>query len=67
MSMAAVIGVLALRQYKKQTAVAVTPLTLLIGVLLLAATLVVPVVGPILLLGLFLVTMGAIADLLLRP
>jgi hypothetical protein len=67
MSMSAVIGVLALRQYKKKTIVAVTPLSLLLGVSLLAIALVIPVVGPILFLGLFLVTMGAIADLLLRP
>lgn len=67
MSMAAVVGVMTLRQYKKQPVATVTPLALLVGVALLTMALVVPVVGPILLLGLFLVTMGAIADLLLRP
>ena len=67
MSMAAVIGVLALRQYKKKAVVAVNPLALLLGVSLLALALVVPFVGPLLIMGLFLITMGAIADLLLRP
>lgn len=67
MSMAAVLGVFALRQYKKQAVPAVNPLSLLLGVALMALILVVPVVGPMILLGLFLVTMGAIADILLRP
>jgi hypothetical protein len=67
MSMVAVVGVLALRQYKKHKVVNVSPLTLLLGVVLLTSLFLVPVIGPIILLGLFLVTMGAIADLLLRP
>jgi hypothetical protein len=67
MSMSAVLGVFALRQYKKQSVPVVTPLSLLLGVALLAIALAIPVVGPILFLSLFLVTMGAIADVLLRP
>lgn len=66
MSMSAVIGVLALRQYKNKSLPTVTPLSLLLGVILLALLIVVPVVGPALLLVLFLITMGAIADLVLK-
>jgi hypothetical protein len=67
MSIAAVAGALAFRQYKKQSVNTVSPATLLIGVGLIALCIMVPVIGPLALLALFLVTLGAMVDLLLRP
>ena len=67
MSIAAVAGALVFRQYKKQSVNSVSPFTLLLGVAVMVLCIVVPVIGPLALTALFLVTLGAMVDLLLRP
>jgi hypothetical protein len=62
-----VAGQLVMDQLVKKNARTLTPLTLLVGVGVCALLVIIPYIGPILLLGLFIVTLGALADVLLRP
>jgi len=66
LSMPATIGKLVLRLVRKEEKV-LSPLTLVVGVVVMAAILFVPVIGPVVFLGFFIVSLGAIVDLLLKP
>lgn len=52
---------------KKDNNWELTPYTLIVGTLGMMVLVVIPVIGPIVLLGLFLVTLGSLIDLILRP
>ncbi len=67
--MAAVLGVFILSQIKKKkdASLEVSPYSLVAGAVAVVLLAVIPLFGPIILLGLFLVTLGAIIDLMLRP
>jgi hypothetical protein len=64
-SVGAVLGQIITYSYKKRFE-PLTPLTLVIGVFAAGLLSVVPVVGPIVLVGIFIVTLGALVDLILH-
>jgi hypothetical protein len=61
-----VLGHLVLKLLMKQP-LALTPLTLGVGVLSVSVCLFIPIIGPIILFSVMVITLGAIVDLLLRP
>jgi hypothetical protein len=65
-SAAAVIGTFALQFYKK-TEVPLSPFVIAFGVGLMLVCALVPVIGPVLLFVLFLITLGALVDLVIHP
>lgn len=65
-SVSAVIGQLMMYVYKKRFP-ALTPLTLIVGVIGVCLLVLIPVIGPLLLIGLLIITLGAIVDLILHP
>jgi cytoskeletal protein CcmA (bactofilin family) len=67
--MTAVMGecILSQTKKKKSLAVEVTPYSLVVGAIAVTLLVAIPFIGPIVLLGAFLVTVGAIVDLILRP
>jgi len=65
-SSAAVLGQLIVKLYKKELS-PLSPLTLCIGVAAMTLLAVIPVFGLIALVGLFMITLGALVDLVLHP
>lgn len=65
-SSAAVLGQLIVKLYKKELS-PLSPLTLCIGVAVMTLLAVIPVLGPIALAALFLITLGSLVDLVLHP
>ncbi len=67
--MCAVVGVfvLSLVQKKHDVASLITPYSLVIGAVVVSVLIVIPVIGVVILFGAFLVTLGALVDLVLRP
>ncbi len=65
-STAAVLGQLIVKLYKKELS-PLSPLALCIGVAAMTLLAVLPVVGPIALVALFMITLGALVDLVLHP
>ncbi|MBP6924192.1 MAG: hypothetical protein KBC62_02050 [Candidatus Pacebacteria bacterium] len=65
-SMGAVMGQLMMYVYKKRFS-PITPLTLIVGVFGVCLLVLIPIIGPLVLIGLFIITLGAIVDLLLHP
>ena len=65
-SSAAVLGQLIIKLYKKELS-PLSPLTLCIGVAAMTLLAVIPAIGPIALVALFMITLGALVDLVLHP
>lgn len=63
----AVFGQLVMMHIPKQQSATLTPLTLGVGVVATGLCLFIPLIGPVLLLTVFMITLGAIVDLLLHP
>ena len=63
----AVLGQLIMRLINKNTPSTLTLVTLGVGVLGVSACVIIPVLGPLLLLALFVLTLGALVDVLLKP
>jgi hypothetical protein len=65
-SSAAVLGQLIVTRYKKEQ-LPLAPLTLCVGVATMTLLAAIPLIGPVVLLALFLVTLGSLVDLVLHP
>lgn len=65
-SVSAVIGQLMMYVYKKRFP-PLTPLTLIVGVLGVCLLILIPVIGPLVLVALIIITLGALVDLVLHP
>ncbi|MEY2665725.1 MAG: hypothetical protein RLZZ480_830 [Candidatus Parcubacteria bacterium] len=65
-SSAAVVGQLVVQTYKK-SATALTPLTLCVGVSVITVVAMIPKIGPLAIVVLFVVTLGALVDIILHP
>jgi hypothetical protein len=66
-SSSAVLGQLIFKLINKKTTSVLTPVSLGVGVLGVCVCVVIPIVGPLLLLALFIITLGALVDILLKP
>ena len=62
-----VLGQLIMRLINKNTSSTLTLVTLGVGVLGVSACVIIPILGPLLLLALFVLTLGALVDVLLKP
>lgn len=65
--MSAIIGSLVMSHVTKKKEMAVTPYSLVVGACVLTLLLWIPILGPVVLMVAFIVTLGALVDLLLRP
>lgn len=65
-SVSAVVGQIMMYVYKKRFP-PITPMTLIVGVIGVCVLVLIPIVGPLVLIGLLIITLGAIVDLILHP
>ncbi len=65
--MTATLGTLLVYQFGKNKILAVTPYSLIAGVISLVLLALIPIIGPLLIFVAFVITLGALVDLLLRP
>ena len=62
-----VLGQLVMTKVFKQKSKDISPLTLGVGVLLTFACVIIPILGPMVLIATFIVTLGALVDVIIRP